>query len=224
MRQTHHITSDLSSWSSREVHQTNERVLHTSNKISQKISTFYFTYYIIITICKRNISLRDKLFHNYSYFLQESTKSLSPSTGIELLRVVQLESMPDYKYPNIDSGGYSHRKRWSRTRWRITSMKSKEENFESIVGGKHQKINSTFHSHRESKNPKISGSRRIEVRNWRSRRIEEIKVWRSRRLKKLKFEEVEDWRLKFWRLNPSLQLELSLGGYWHGYALRVPTD
>jgi hypothetical protein len=26
------------------------------------------------------------------------------------------------------------------------------------------------------------------------------------------------------RLNPSLQLELSLGGYWHGYALRVPTD
>jgi hypothetical protein len=36
-------------------------------------------------------------------------------------------------------------------------MKSVEENFESIVSGKHQKINSTFHSHRESgfKNPKI---------------------------------------------------------------------
>jgi hypothetical protein len=35
----------------------------------------------------------------------------------------------------------------------------KEENFESI--------NSTFYSHRESrfKNPKISGSRRIEVKN-----------------------------------------------------------
>jgi hypothetical protein len=35
--------------------------------------------------------------------------------------------------------------------------KNEEENFESIVGGKHQKINSTFHSHRESglKNPKI---------------------------------------------------------------------
>jgi hypothetical protein len=37
-------------------------------------------------------------------------------------------------------------------------MKNKEENFESIVGGKHQKINSTFHSHRESgfKNSMIS--------------------------------------------------------------------
>jgi hypothetical protein len=46
-------------------------------------------------------------------------------------------------------------------------MKSEEENFESIVGGKHQKINSTFHSHRESrfKNPKISGRQRIEVKN-----------------------------------------------------------
>jgi hypothetical protein len=60
-------------------------------------------------------------------------------------------------------------------------MKSEEENFESIVGGKHQKINSTFHSHRKSrfKNPKISRSQRFEV----------------------------------WILNPSLQLELSLGGY-----------
>jgi hypothetical protein len=89
------------------VHQANERVLHTSNKIAQKTSSFYFTYYIIITICKRNISSRDKVFHNYSYFLQESTKSSSPSTGIKLLRVVQLESMPGYKYPNIDSGATS---------------------------------------------------------------------------------------------------------------------
>jgi hypothetical protein len=63
-------------------------------------------------------------------------------------------------------------------------MKNKEENFESIVGGKHQKINSTFHSHRESgfKNPKISGSRR-----YMKSKIEEIKD-----LKKSKFEEVED--------------------------------
>jgi hypothetical protein len=40
-------------------------------------------------------------------------------------------------------------------------------NFESIVDGKHQKINSTFHSHQESgfKNTKISGSRRIEDEN-----------------------------------------------------------
>jgi hypothetical protein len=37
--------------------------------------------------------------------------------------------------------------------------KSEEENFESIVGGKHQKINLTFHSRRESgfKNPTILG-------------------------------------------------------------------
>jgi hypothetical protein len=45
--------------------------------------------------------------------------------------------------------------------------KNEEKNFESIVGGKQQKINSTFHSHRESgfKNPKISRSQRIEVEN-----------------------------------------------------------
>jgi hypothetical protein len=86
------------------VHQDNERVLRTSNKIAQKISSFDFTYYIIIAIYKHNISSRDKVFHKYSYFLQESTKSSSPSTGAELLRVVQLESMPGYKYPNIDSG------------------------------------------------------------------------------------------------------------------------
>jgi hypothetical protein len=71
MRQTRHITSDLSSWSSREVHQANERILRTSNKIAQKTLSFYFTYYIIITICKSNISSRDKIFYNFSYFLQE---------------------------------------------------------------------------------------------------------------------------------------------------------
>jgi hypothetical protein len=44
-------------------------------------------------------------------------------------------------------------------------------------------------------------------------------------LKKSKFEEIEDFKklkfeeVKVLRLNPSLQLELSLGGYWHGYAL-----
>jgi hypothetical protein len=50
-------------------------------------------------------------------------------------------------------------------------MKSEEENFESIVGGKDQKINLTFHSHRESifKNPKILGSQRIDE-------VEEAKV------------------------------------------------
>jgi hypothetical protein len=79
MRHTHRFTYDLSSWSSREVHQANERVLHTSNKIAQKTSSFCFTYYyiIIVAICKRNISSRDKVFHNYSYFLQKSTNSSS---------------------------------------------------------------------------------------------------------------------------------------------------
>jgi hypothetical protein len=43
MRHTHRFTSDLSSWSSREVHQDNERVLRMSNKIAQKTSSFYFT-------------------------------------------------------------------------------------------------------------------------------------------------------------------------------------
>jgi hypothetical protein len=92
-------------------------------------------------------------------------------------------------------------------------------------------INSTFHSHRESrfKNPKISGSRRIEVENWslKKPKIYEVKDWRnqrSQRLKKSKFEEVEGWRFEVLRLNPSLQLKLSLGGYWHGYALRILTD
>jgi hypothetical protein len=43
MRHTHRITSNLSSWSSHEMHQANERVLRTSNKIAQKISSFCFT-------------------------------------------------------------------------------------------------------------------------------------------------------------------------------------
>jgi hypothetical protein len=57
--------------------------------------------------------------------------------------------MIDYKYPTIASGATSRRQ----------LMKNEEENFESIVGGKHQKMNSTFHSHRESgfKNPTILG-------------------------------------------------------------------
>jgi hypothetical protein len=91
--------------------------------------------------------------------------------------------------------------------------KNEEKKFESIVGGKHQKINSTFHSHRERgfKNPKISGSRRTEVKNWRNQRFQEVeelklkieeveelkksKIEEVKRLKKSKVEEVED--LKF---------------------------
>jgi hypothetical protein len=69
------------------------------------------------------------------------------------------------------------------------------KNFESIVGGKHPKINSTFYSHRESrfKNPKISGSRRLkhlkieELKELKKLKIEEVK-----RLKKSKIEEFKD--------------------------------
>jgi hypothetical protein len=54
-------------------------------------------------------------------------------------------------------------------------MKIEEENFESIVGGKHQKINLTFHSHRESgfKNPTILGIA-FEVEDLKMSKIEEI--------------------------------------------------
>jgi hypothetical protein len=74
----------------------------------------------------------------------------------------------------------------------------------------------------ELKKPKIE-----EAEVWRSRRLKKSKIWRSRRLKKSKIYEVEDWRsqrFEVLRLNPSLRLELSLRGYWHGYALRVSTD
>jgi hypothetical protein len=46
----------------------------------------------------------------------------------------KLESMIDYKYPTIALGATLKR----------SSMKNEEENFKSIIGGKHQKINSTF--------------------------------------------------------------------------------
>jgi hypothetical protein len=62
---------------------------------------------------------------------------------------------------------------------------------------------------------------------YKKSKIEEIEVWRSQRLKKSMIEEVKDWKkskIEVLRLNPSLQLELSLEGYWHGYALRVPID
>jgi hypothetical protein len=58
-------------------------------------------------------------------------------------------------------------------------------------------------------------------KNW-SRKLKKSKIEEIEVFKKSKFEEVED--LKFWRLNPSLQLEFSLGGYWRGYAHWVPTD
>jgi hypothetical protein len=113
--------------------------------------------------------------------------------------------------PDHSLEGYSHRERWSRTWWRFTSrrssIKSEEENFESIIGGNYQKINSTFTP--------------IGRADSRTRRFQEVKELKS------KIEEMKDWKkskIEVLRLNPSLQLELSLGGYWHGFALWVPAD
>jgi hypothetical protein len=62
-----------------------------------------------------------------------------------------------------------------------------------------KKINSTFHSHRESrfKNPKISGSQRIEVKNEKMKVFKKLKYMKSKieeieRLKKSKIEEVRE--------------------------------
>jgi hypothetical protein len=76
--------------------------------------------------------------------------------------------------------------------------KNEEENFESIVGGKHHKINSTF-------TPIGRADSRIR-RFWplhMKSKIEEIKVWRSQRLKKSKF-----WRS--WRLKKSKLYEVKM--------------
>jgi hypothetical protein len=63
-------------------------------------------------------------------------------------------------------------------------MKSEEENFESIISGKHQKINSTF-----------TPIGRADSRTRRFQEVEELKkskISRSQRLKKSKIEEVKD--------------------------------
>jgi hypothetical protein len=114
-------------------------------------------------------------------------------------------------------------------RWRFTSrrssMKSEEEKFESIVGSKHQKINSTFtpigrvdsrirwflaiasevediwsRRLKKSKEIEVWRSRRLnrsfqEVKDWRNRSFQEVEDWRNQRLKNLRIEEVKD--LKF---------------------------
>jgi hypothetical protein len=58
------------------------------------------------------------------------------------------------------------------------------------------------------KKSKISGSRRIEVKNSRSRRLRKSKISRSRSYMKSKIEAFEGgWRFEVWRLNPSLRLK-----------------
>jgi hypothetical protein len=92
-----------------------------------------------------HISLRDKVFHNYSYFLQESTNS-SKSSRAKHLRVVQLESMPGYKYPNIDSGatpiGSAGRApgRKSISRKNSTKRRRKGSQFEPMIDYKYPTI------------------------------------------------------------------------------------
>jgi hypothetical protein len=114
--------------------------------------------------------------------------------------------MIDYKYPTIASGatpiGSADRAPdedllWEDHQWRAR-----------------KKILSPLSVEVEELKSKIQ-----EVKGWRNLRFQEVEVWTSQRLKKSKIEEVE-----VWRLNPSLQLELSLGGYWRGYALQVPAD
>jgi hypothetical protein len=84
--------------------------------------------------------------------------------------------MPDYKYPNIDSGATPIRSAVAHPMNNYFE-KSEEENFESIVGGKHRR-------HRlDISLP--SGVHIQEPEDFRKSKNQ------SRRLKKLKFEEVE---------------------------------
>jgi hypothetical protein len=78
----------------------------------------------------------------------------------------KLEPMIDYKYPTIASGATPIGSA-GRAPDEKYFEKNEEENFEFIFGGKHQRHRLDIYSHRESgfKNPKISGSRRIEVEN-----------------------------------------------------------
>jgi hypothetical protein len=67
--------------------------------------------------------------------------------------------------PDHSLGGYSHREHCRATDERYFE-KNEEENFVSIVSGKRQIINSTFHSHRESrfKNSMILGIALVKSR------------------------------------------------------------
>jgi hypothetical protein len=112
--------------------------------------------------------------------------------------------MINYKYPTIVPGatpiGSDGRAPDEELLW-----EDNEENFKSIVGGKHQKINLTFHSHLERgfKNSTISAiALANQIEDWRNQRLKHLKKLKidSRRLKKLKhlkkskIKEVEDWR------------------------------
>jgi hypothetical protein len=44
-------------------------------------------------------------------------------------------------------GGYSHQERWSHTRWITMQRRQRGVKIVFFIGGKHQIINSKFHSH-----------------------------------------------------------------------------
>jgi hypothetical protein len=108
--------------------------------------------------------------------------------------------MIDYKHPTIASWATPIRSA-GRAPNEELFWEDNEENFESIVGGKHQKVNSTFHSHRESgfKNSTTSAialakSKIEEIEVWRSQRLKKSKISRSQSYMKSKIEAFEDWR------------------------------
>jgi hypothetical protein len=142
----------------------------------------------------------------------------------------KLEPMIDYKYPIIASGATpigsagrapNEELLWEE-RWRITSrrssMKSDEEKFESIIGGKHQKMKSTFTpiGRADSRTRRFWAlylkSKIYKVGDWRNRRFQEVEDiwsrrlkksndWRNRSLKKSKIEEVRELKKsKIWSL------------------------
>jgi hypothetical protein len=112
--------------------------------------------------------------------------------------------MIDYKYLTIASGA---------TPIGSTGRAPDEESLWQEWGRKFRVHGLNIYSHQERrfKNPMIFAI---------AFKVEDIS---SRRYIKLKIEESKS-KIAVLRLNPSLQLELSLGGYWRGYALLVLAD
>jgi hypothetical protein len=150
MRHTHRFTSDLSSWSSCKCIRLTKGSYVRATKLHKKKHRVFILHTTSSSLQSGNTIFLEvtKYFTTFHIFCRSRTSSSSTTWVYARLQV------PEHRL-----GGYSHRERWSRTRWRFTSrrssMKSEEENFESIVGGKHQKINSTFHSHRRLKHLKM---------------------------------------------------------------------
>jgi hypothetical protein len=93
-----------------------------------------------------------------------------------------LEPMINYKYPTIASGatpiGSAGRAPNEELLWEGRGRK-----FRIHYRGKHQKINSTFYSHRESgfKNPMILAIA-FEVEDWRNWMIEEVREFKKSKI------------------------------------------